>query len=310
MTVWLPLSVLAGLASALLTASLGGSVMLALAVSPFASMPLFLAGLGLGLTPVAVAVLVGTLATGLLGSFELGIAFLLQHALPAILITRHALLSRTMPSGDVHWYPVGGLVLWLMGIAAGVFLAIWTFLALTGEGLGHVLEAALRQMLETAEQPMAPELEAMLVSRLVYIPGLAAVSVMLQVMLNGGLAQRILSRTGRALRPSPRLDQLVLPHWLAILFLAAIFTAGFLEPLRIPGLTLAFILGLAYFLLGLAVVHVFYRSRPAAPFGLVGFYVMLAVMMMIIFPVVLGLVAVGLAEQFLGLRARMGWSGP
>jgi hypothetical protein len=53
-------------------------------------------------------------------------------------------------------------------------------------------------------------------------------------------------------------------------------------------------------------VHAFYRGRPSVPFGLVGFYVMLTVMTMIAFPVVLGLVAVGLAEQLIGLRARFG----
>ncbi len=310
MTAWLPLSVAAGLLSAVLILSLDISVTLALAVSPFASMPLFLVGFGLGLTPAFVAGLVGTLASGFFGGPEVGIAFLVQLMLPTLILTRQAMLSRSDASGAIEWYPPGGLLLWLTGYIALAFLALWVFLAVTGDGLGQILQDGLRQLLEGAEEPLPPELEEMLAARMVFVPGLACIAIMLQVVLNAGLSQRILNRTGRALRPSPRFDAIVLPQWLAFVFVATILAAGFVESIRIPALTLAFICGLAYFLLGLAVVHVFYAARPAAPFGLVGFYVMLAVMVMIVFPAVLGLVAVGLAEQFFGLRARMGWRGP
>ena len=316
MTAWLPLSVLAGLASALIVGGLGQSFALALAVSPFTSLPLFLTGLGLGLMPVVVAGLVGTLATAFLGSIGFGVGFALQYAVPVILVTRLALLSRSPPSGDVEWYPPGGLLFWLMALIAGYFIAVWGYLELTTEGLGHVLATGLREMLDVFEPRPALELEAKLKAQVAYVPGVGAVYLILLVLLNGGLAQRILRRFGRNLRPSPRLDQLVLPGWLAIVFLLVVLAASFLEPLRIPGLTLAFIFGLGYSLLGLAVVHTFYRARPAAPFGLVGFYVMLAVMLVVATVMAIALwaalvlVAVGLAEQFLGLRARMGWQGP
>lgn len=310
MTVWLPLSIAAGLVSALIVAGSGQSLMLALVISPFAQLPLFLAGLGLGLMPVVVAGLGGAIVCAVLGSAYLGIVFLFLHAVPVILITRHALLSRTNETGDVVWYPPGRLLLWLVGVTAVYFLVVWTFFQMGGEGLGTAIESALRELLVAMQVPGDAELDAAIMANARYVPGMVATHMMLIVLVNGGLAQRILVRTGRNLRPSPRMDELELPKWLAGVFLAAVLAASFVESFLIAGLTLAFILGLAYFLLGLAVVHAFYRGRPTAPFGLVGFYVMLVVMMMIAFPVALGLVAVGLVEQLIGLRARLGPRAP
>lgn len=306
MIAWLPLSIAAGLVSALIVAGSGQSLTLALVISPFAQLPLFLTGLGLGLTPVLVAGLGGAIVCAVLGSPYLGVVFLFMHAVPVVLITRHALLSRTTEAGGVDWYPPGRLLLWLTAMTATYFLAVWAFFQLAGDGLGPAIESALRQVMTAMQVPADAEMDAAIKANARYVPGMVATHMMLLVVVNGGLAQRILVRTGRNLRPSPRMDELELPKWLAGVLLAVMLAASFVESLQILGLTLAFILGLAYFLLGLSVVHAFYRGRPSVPFGLVGFYVMLTVMTMIAFPVVLGLVAVGLAEQLIGLRARFG----
>ncbi len=306
MIAWLPLSIAAGLVSALIVAGSGQWLPVALVISPFAQLPLFLTGLGLGLTPVLVAGLGGAIACAVLGSPYLGVVFLFMHAVPVVLITRHALLSRTTEAGGVGWYPPGRLLLWLTAMTATYFLAVWAFFQLAGDGLGPAIESALRQVMTAMQVPADAEMDAAIEANARYVPGMVATHMMLLVVVNGGLAQRILVRTGRNLRPSPRMDELELPKWLAGVLLAAMLAASFVESFQILGLTLAFILGLAYFLLGLSVVHAFYRGRPNVPFGLVGFYVMLTVMTMIAFPVVLGLVAVGLAEQLIGLRARFG----
>ena len=105
MIAWLPLSIAAGLVSALIVAGSGQSLTLALVISPFAQLPLFLTGLGLGLIPVLVAGLGGAIVCAVLGSPYLGVVFLFMHAVPVVLITRHALLSRTTEAGSVEWYP-------------------------------------------------------------------------------------------------------------------------------------------------------------------------------------------------------------
>ena len=96
-----------------LTGSVGGMFL-----SNFTQLPLFLAGLSLGMTGsiAATAVAAGVL---LIAGASIGIPLLLVlYAAPTIILTRQALLSRPDGQGGQEWYPPGLLLLWATGMAA------------------------------------------------------------------------------------------------------------------------------------------------------------------------------------------------
>ena len=76
----------------------------------FVELPLFFAGLTLGLTSSALAsagsAIIVTSAAGL----KAGLMFILTQILPVLLIVRSALWSRTGENGVVEWYPPGLLL--------------------------------------------------------------------------------------------------------------------------------------------------------------------------------------------------------
>ncbi len=119
----------AGCTSALMFASIISGALLSLLLCYLAPLPLLVAALGWGPFCAAIGGIVA--AAGLAAIFGLayGVAFTIAVALPAWWLGHLALLGRPItvgaaspgtPSGaarDLEWYPVGRILLWIVGFA-------------------------------------------------------------------------------------------------------------------------------------------------------------------------------------------------
>ena len=265
----------------------------------FAQLPVLFAGLTLGLSASAIAVVGAVVVIGLMLSMAAALGYALLHALPALFTVRQALLYRT-DQGKTEWFPAGLLLTQLTLLAgAGVILA---FLLLGSEpgGLPGFIEAHLREGLtelglldESSPSPDLARLAAV-------IPGFTASSSLLMVMINFILAQLLAVRAGWARRPTPNFDRLELPGWLwpgvavaAVLVLAG----GIIGDL---GWSLLIVLVVPYLFLGLALVHVVVRRWSRPGLALAAIY---GAMILLGWPILLVLL-LGFVEDWAHLRRR------
>ena len=290
-----------------LSGSIGGMFL-----SNFTQLPLFLAGLSLGMTGTiaAAAVASGVL---LIAGVSVGVPLLLiLYAAPTIILTRQAVLSRPDGQGGQEWYPAGLLLLWATGIAV-VLLTVGFILLSSG---AESIEAGIRQLLDQVFQRMMPtgkaEQRQLLVDAISpFLPGISAAMWILLVAVNGSLAQGLLVRGQRNMRPSPDLATLELPR--ALLFVLAIaVAAGVLLPgsLGYFGRNIAVVLGVPYFFAGLGVLHFLSRRHPAGVLLLFLCYMILILLSLFFKWPTIAVAMVGVLDQWTDLRHRLRNRGP
>ncbi|WP_176342447.1 DUF2232 domain-containing protein [Oceanibaculum nanhaiense] len=307
----------AGLTSAALYLSVVLGSPGAFLLAYLAPLPLFLAGLALGLSALlaagAAACVIVALASGsvIAAGLYLGI-----EVLPIAVLVRQALLSRPVVggvadgagAGALEWYPVGRLTGLLVAMAAAVLVVIWLVFAGSEGGLeGTVqmfLNAGLQGMLQ-AGGAEAEEMTPAIALMAALFPGIAAASWVVMIAVNGALAQGLASRFGRNLRPSPDMATLELPRvLLGALVVAAVVGLVAPDGLGYIGRNLLVVLGMAYLFAGLAVVHGFILRLTARQVLLVVVYV---TMVLFGWPVLL-VMLLGILDQLFGLRRR--FAGP
>ncbi len=257
----------------------------------FTHLPLFLAGLGLGTPAIGVAALTGTMVVGAAKGFG-------------------PLLWRTADDGSMAWYPPGRLLTILICYATGVFALFYMVMGNDGPGMIESMRVMLDHMF-TIMAPTMPADERLMAagSWAPYIPAALVVSWLITVTFNGALAQVMLRRAGRNVRPSLDFSTTELPLPFAFALVASgglwYFTDGVPE---FFGLTLTIIIALAYLFVGLTVVHQVSRGWPLRPFVLIVFYLMLVFFLG--WPGLALVAAVGLADQLFGLRLRLAGAAP
>ena len=278
-----------------------------------ALLPLLLVGLGLGAKAGAVAGVTGFMVAGLIGGAATAGLYGLLNVLPAALVVRQALMQRpTGPAGGVQWYPVGSILGWLTVLGAGIFLTA----VLASHAVGEAgIEGAVSTYLDRAFTIMAPGLgeteRATVVARFTPLfPGFVVTSWLVMTVVNGALAQGLLVRMGRGLRPRTALAALKLPEWMSSLLVAsaavALLAPGELEYI---GRNLVIILAVPFFFLGLAVIHALARRAVPLATLLAVFYFVFYGLLLITGWAVMMVAATGLIEQWGGgLRRR--FAGP
>jgi len=267
-----------------------------------APLPLFLAGLGLGLTGAVIAGVAGALAAALLsGGLIAALLFVLVYALPVVLFTRHALLARQGAGGRLDWYPPGRLLLWLAGYGLSGFLIAVALLAGAEGGVQGAVEQAFVDALAAMPAELAAGWQGADMAGLARLaPGMVVASWLLMMVINAALAQGVLARFGRNLRPGVRMAEVELPEWAGLAFVAATLAAAMLGgDVGLIAVTVAMALGLAFVFAGLAVVHAVLRGRPAKPIVLALVYVSFLLSWPVLFVAGLGIV-----EQWTGWRRR------
>jgi len=299
-----------GLASAVFGLSMRAGSPMAAGLTYFAPAPLLAVGLSRGLAAGAIAALVGLVALALGIGPVAGLFYLAGVVLPALIVIRQAMLSRPGAApGVVEWYPPGLLFAWLTVYGLVLLVTVTVIFAGAEGGLEGEIRRALEDILNAYRKTKGGRLDPTMVefarTVVAFLPGMLISSWLLVFVVNGAVAQGLVTRIGQAGRPTPAYAAVELPGWLGLLLAGAIALCllpggiGRLGQNALPILTTPFLL------CGLAVIHTLSRRVPGRGAVLAAVYLMI---------VLLGwlslLIAIlGLAEQWLGLRRRYGKSG-
>lgn len=299
----LPITVALGVGSAVLSVAALYSFGLGVILASLAQTPLFLAGLSTGPIGALVASLAGAAALAFIGGMAFGAIFAVSTALPVVLMVLFALRNRVWTDGQTYWYPIGKL-LQLLSLCAALLL-IGLAIALSGFGdgfrdsVGKIVSGVANQIAQSAGRTVNNE---MLNDLTAIIPGIVAWTWMATVTVNGVFAQAILRRLSKNLRPSPTMQEVEMPPLWGAGFAAA-GLAGFVlqGDLGFTVHAIAIILAFPLFIQGLAVVHTYFAYWRVWTIGYVGFYLLVLAFSWL----GLGLVALGMAEPMIKLRARI-----
>ena len=291
-----------GAASLYLTVVLGspGAVILVY----MTQLPLFIAGLWLGVGAAALAGITASLVLFAAGDFLAAAIFTALNVAPVLLLVRQALLARRREDGTLGWYPPGLLTAWLAAVA--LFGMAATFLLFGGpDGLQAALQEVVGHVLDRLTGTALPQRDQVAGTLALVIPGVIAASWMIMAMINGMLAQGVLVRFGANWRPSPDLAALGLPPWLAVALAIAGAGVAVGGTARFVGINMAIALSVPFGLAGLAVLHVAARRLSHPAMALVTFYTLAGLFG---WPL-LAVAVLGLLESWLGLRRRLAPQG-
>jgi hypothetical protein len=309
----------AGLASALLFASVASGSLLSVVLFYLAPLPLMIAALGWSHWAALIGALAGALALSAAFGSLFFLAFLACAGLPAWWLCYLAMLARPAPANGgtpaLEWYPPGRLVIWA-GLLAALTVAVG-ILSYGGDaesfraGLHKTLIELLRA--ETAEPGNAPlaipgvSNPERLVDFLVRtVPLAGAVLATIVNLINLWLAGRVVNYSGRLTRPWPRLAAMTFPRPLAAIFVLALALsfAGGIVGILAAVLTASLVI--VFGALGLAVVHAVTQGLNARGLLLGAVY---AALLVFGWPVLV-FALLGLIETFAGLRARFAPAPP
>jgi hypothetical protein len=270
-----------------------------------AQLPLFAAGLWLGVGAAAAAGLIASMVLFAASDLVAAALFAGLYAAPAVVLVRQALLARSEPSGALEWYPPGMLTAWLTGFGLATFAAALLFLG-GPNGIQTLLREALAPAVDRFVDESGADRAALTALLALVIPGVVAASWMVMTASNATLAQGVLARFGLAWRPSPDLAALTLPRWIPLVLAIAAAATAFGGTARFLGVNVMIVLVIPFCLAGLAVLHTLVRRLPRPQIPLVAFYVLAG-----LFGWPLLVIAVlGLLDAPLGLRRRFAQPRP
>jgi hypothetical protein len=305
------LALAAGIISAVVFASATtGALFLRVILFLLTPLSLYLAGLGLGTVGAAIAGIMATAIVLLIANPLAAEVYAVSTALPAIVCTHLATLSREA-EGEREWYPIGRIVV-IAAIFSGMFAVV--ALVLMGgsvEALSKMLRTVIESFVksELSQIPGAPaignaEIDQITSSTLTSLPWALGLLAMGTILLNLWLAGRITLASGRLRRPWPNLADFKMPAAATFVLLVAIGLsfAGGMTGLVASAIAAPF--ALAFALVGVAVAHALTRGSPWQGFILAALYVA------VIFIPHIGLLLAlaGLAETIFNYRAAIGSS--
>jgi len=306
------IGIAAGLAAALLFASIVSGSALSIPLFYLAPLPLMLAALGWSQVSGLIAASVAAAGLGLAFGGILFVMFLIGVGLPAWWLAYLALLARpggNASPGHLEWYPVGRLVIWAALIAALVVAAFMAQFGLDAESIQTGLRRGLERLFRVPgpADSSAADAGAFIAWLSLWIPRIAAIPTTVLSLFNLWLAARIVRASGRLKRPWPDLAAMTFPTFVPALLAVAIagtFAGG---TLGVLGWILAASLLTAYGLLGFAVLHATTRALNGRAFMLGGTYL---TVFLFVWPA-LAVAIVGLADAALDIRGRVArWRQP
>jgi len=291
-----------GALSAVLALSLVTGSSLALFLAYLAPFPLFLVGLGNGGKPAAIAAFAGIVFAALLGGPVTGCIFAVMNALPSWLAIRLVLTSRTRDSHE-EWFPVGNILTTFSIYGSVLFVLGLAFFATGTESIAQIV----KDLLSTMFNNVAPTLEKKQLVGMVdflsnFFPAMTLISWALMTVINATLAQGVLAKSGKALRPSPKYGEMTLPDLTSWALIAcATITVLSDGNLEYVARNLTMVMALPFFALGLTVVHKAVRLTRFSGALLGGFYLLLLLSIWVALPII----GLGLIEQWIGLRGKI-----
>ena len=312
MLVEILISLVAGLASAMMFASLASGAMISLALFYLAPLPLMVVALGWGSRTGLIGGIAAVIGLGVFISPIYMLAYAGMVALPALWLGHLALLARAAdadasngytPSTTLDWYPVGRLLVWTAGFAALTTTGALLTLGTDEATIKAVMRQSLTHVSDLANQgglPPNPTRDAVIDALVSIAPAAAALVAMLTLTLNLWLAAKI-ARTSQLLkRPWPDLRTTELPQPVLAALAIALILCFFGGLTSLIAKIVSAALLLAYGMTGFAVLHTVSQSMAGRSFMLGGLY---ALTLFIGWPL-LGAIVLGLADAAFGIRRR------
>jgi hypothetical protein len=301
----------AGVAAALLFASVTSGSLLSIPLFYLAPLPIMIAGLGWSHWAAMIAAIAGALGLGAVFGTVFLLAFSAGAGFPAWWLGYLAMLARPVAASNgtgqgaasFEWYPPGRLVVWAAALGILVVIIDIPNFGIDADsfraGLRDALNAVLRANGTPGKTVSNPErLIEFLVNA---IPPAAAVLATITNLLNLWLAARVVKFSGRWARPWPRLSSMSFPPLMTAALAAAIVLSFLDGMLGIVGGIVAASLLLVYGVLGFAVLHAITQGTSARPFVLSITY---AGVILLGWPM-LALCLLGLVDTAIGLRDRV-----
>jgi hypothetical protein len=304
------IGIAAGVASALVFASIASGSALSIPLFYLAPLPILIAAMGWSQVSGLIAAGIAALGLGIAFGSMLFVVFLVGVGLPAWWLGYLALLARPVTNGapgHLEWYPIGRLVIWAALLGSLVVMAVMLRFGFDAESIQSGLRRALEILFQVRAGPdgNAPartvEIGDFIAWLTVWIPRIAAIPTILASLLNLWLAARVVNASGRLKRPWPDLSAITFPSWVPLLLAAVI--AGTFAP-GLVGLVcwvLTASMLTAYTLLGFAVLHAATRSLSGRVFILGGTYLSV---MLLGWPA-LAVAIIGLLDAALDIRGRI-----
>jgi hypothetical protein len=235
-----------------------------------------------------------------------GIAYTLGWALPAWWLAYLALLGRPDDRGELEWYPLGRLLLWVSATAA--LITILGAVAL-GDGSYELYQQNLRQAFDSfvrvyppnAGDP-APETEGLAFILISALPFFFAFNFVLILSLNLWLSAKVVKISERLPRPWPFIAGMTMPRSTLLLTGAAVVAAFLPGYFGVAGLALSGALLSALALQGLAVIHDVSQGRSARPVILTGVYTLAFLASQLVLPL---LAILGALDSATSMRQRL-----
>jgi len=301
----------AGLASASMFASIISGALISLVLLYLAPLPLMVATLSWGPLSGAIGGLAAAAGLGAIFGLPYCIAFAITVALPAWWLGRLVLLGRPVSSAapapdnaaadqpEVEWYPLGRILLWIVGFATIAVMSTLLTFGTDAEQITGTLRELLLKVLG-AQDDLDAQTERVIRLVIRSAPLAAAAMAMTTLTLNLWLAGKITATSHRLLRPWPDLKRITLPP-ITLAVLCAAIALGFSGGLpAIVGRITATALMMAYALMGFAALHTLTLTLKNRAFWLGSVY---AVVVLFVWPL-LAVVVLGVADAVFGLRQR------
>jgi hypothetical protein len=295
----LPIGILAGLITALLLAAIQTGSVLAIPLFLVAALPLALAGLAWGSFTAAVGAVTASLAWAIVAGPLSGFSVFVLTAAPMAWITYLLGLSRQAGASQ-EWYPIDRVLLQATAIAAGGLVVIGIVSGFDPIELATEATAEIQSAIATGQLPFVPagQIESMTELYVAAFPYVAAAGALMLMVLNAWLAAIVLKSAGRLKRPPTPLWTVSLPRPAALVLLAALAGTALSGVLGSAAAAITGAFGLAYALVGLAVLHSVTLGKDSR--GLVLFIAYASILFLGVSLVVAAIV--GLIDSFYRLR--------
>jgi len=304
----------AGMISALAAMAFFNTSIFAALFIYLAPQPLYLVGLSHPAKFTTIAALSGFIVAGLVGGEVFAGIYAMIHALPTWLVIRQSMMCKinqhktteNQPPVVTEWAGSGQILasLTALGAAMLTFAAIWT---INQGGLQTFIEAKLNASFQLMASNMALQLQTDMIAMVVNVfPGAMGISWILMGVANAVIAQGILTKNAKNIRPKPDYTLIVLPIWLTWLLVGSAVLALFgsisgNSGLEYLGQNLAMILAVPFFLSGTALAHKFSRQIKHGRAFLTTFYVILMVFGWIALIIAL----LGIIDQWTGFSQKL-----
>jgi hypothetical protein len=295
----------AGIASALMFASITSGAPISLLLINLAPLPLMVVGVAWGPLGAAAGGIAAMVAIAALFGLPHCLAFALADALPAWWLAHLVLLARPAakdatpanPDAALEWYPVGRILLWIVTFATIITAATLLLMGSDGPTIQNTIRRGWVEILESAGLALSDSTIDALVT---IAPIGAEIAAVVMLTLNLWLASKIAATSGRLQRPWPDLKNTALPTTtIAVLAVAIAFCfSGGLAAIAAQIVTAG--LSIAYALTGFAVLHTVTLAMKGRTLWLGCVYAIVAGFAWALLAIAL----LGLADSAFGLRQR------